>query len=321
MLKVAGKLPVSVKLLYEGEEEIGSPGLTAWLPQNKERLACDLVLVSDTSMLGPGQPSIDYGLRGLTYCQVDLKGPAGDLHSGGFGGAVANPINVLAGLLAALKDENQRVTIPGFYDDVLDLDEQERANFGTLPEGSAEVLADSGAPATCGEAGFTTAQRLGARPSLDANGIWGGFSGTGAKTVLPAEAGMKVSMRLVPNQDPQTISDLFRAHLEKIVPETVKMTITDLHNGHPFLCPLSEPALQKAAQSLTEVFGKKCLFVRGGGSIPIVAEMARELKRPVVLMGFGLLSEQAHAPNEHFDLGNFHLGLKASLTYLRRLAD
>lgn len=321
MLKLEGKLPVSIKFLFEGEEEVGSEALTAWLPGNKDLLACDVVLVSDSSMIAKGQPSINYGLRGLIYFQVDLETATGDLHSGSFGGGVANPINVLAELLASMKDENNRVTIPGFYDDVLEITAEEQANYALLPEGTAELLASSGAEMAYGEAGYTTAQRISARPTLDANGIWGGFSGEGAKTVLPARAGLKVSMRLVPNQDPKKIAALFKDYVEKHTPKAARLKITEMHGGRWFMCPLTEPALRKGAASLEEVYGKQCLFTREGGSIPIVADMAAVLKKPVVLMGFGLNSEQAHAPNEHFDLENFQRGIKTSLLYLHKLAQ
>ncbi len=320
LLKTDGVLPVSIKLLFEGEEEVGSPALTAWLPDNRERLACDLILVSDTSMLAKDQPSICYSLRGLAYFQVDVQAARGDLHSGSYGGGVANPINVLAEILASMKDEKGRVAIEGFYDDVLELTPEDLANYAKLPEGTEDLIRETGVPAVRGEEGFSTAQRLGARPTLDANGIWGGFSGEGAKTVLPAKAGMKVSMRLVPNQDPQKINGLFKAHLKKVTPPSVRIHATEMHGGRSFLCPLTEPALQKAAAAMREVYGKECLFTREGGSIPVIADMAASFGKPVVLMGFGLNSENAHAPNEHFDLDNFFCGIKTGLIYLNKLA-
>lgn len=321
LLKTEGKLPVSIKLLFEGEEEVGSPALTAWLPANQERLKCDLILVSDTSMLAKDQPSICYSLRGLAYFQVDVQAAKGDLHSGSYGGGLANPVNVLAEILASMKDDKNRVAIEGFYDDVLELTPEDLANYKKLPEGTEELLRETGAPAACGEEGYTTAQRLAARPTLDANGIWGGFSGEGAKTVLPAKAGMKVSMRLVPNQDPQKINALFKAHVKKVTPPSVKINVTEMHGGRSFICPLTEPALQKAAAAMKEVFGKDCLFTREGGSIPVIADMAASFRKPVVLMGFGLNSENAHAPNEHFDLDNFYCGIKTCLIYLKKLAE
>jgi len=321
ILKNEGQLPVSVKMVFEGEEEVGSEALTKWLPQHADLLACDVVLVSDSSMLSKGQPSINYGLRGLVYFQVEVEAAKGDLHSGTFGGAVANPINELAKILAALKDKKNRVKIPGFYDDVLALSEEELANYAKLPEGTKDLIKSTGAPKACGEKGFTTAQRTSARPTLDANGIWGGYMGEGAKTVLPSKAGMKVSMRLVPNQDIDKITKSFTDYVKKLTPKCVRLTITPMHGGHWFICPLTEPMLQKAAAALQEVFGKECLFTREGGSIPIVADMAAILKKPVVLMGFGLNSEQAHAPNEHFDLDNFHNGIKATLLCYYKLAQ
>jgi acetylornithine deacetylase/succinyl-diaminopimelate desuccinylase-like protein len=319
LFKVNGGLPVSVKLIFEGEEEMGSESITAWLPEHADMLACDVIVVSDSSMLAKGQPSINYGLRGLAYFQIDMEAANGDLHSGTFGGAVANPINVLAELLAKLHDADNRVTIPGFYDDVLPISAEEKANYAKLPEGTEELLASTGAPRAFGETGFTTAQRTSARPTLDANGIWGGFAGEGAKTVLPAKAGAKVSMRLVPNQDLKKVTAAFRKHVEKLAPDAVRIKVTEMHGGRWFMCPLTEPAIVTAAAALKEVFGKECLFTREGGSIPIVADMAAIMKKPVVLMGFGLNSEQAHAPNEHLDLENFHLGIKTALVYLNKL--
>ncbi|MDP8223581.1 MAG: dipeptidase [Candidatus Lernaella stagnicola] len=319
LLKLRGELPVNIKILFEGEEEVGSPALTEWLPDNKDLLDCDVILVSDSSMIAKGQPSISYGLRGLAYFQLEMEAADGDLHSGSYGGAVANPLNELAKLLTSMKDDDHHITIEGFYDDVIDVTEEEQANYAKLPNGDERVLEETSAPALVGEAGFTTAERLGARPTLDANGIWGGFQGEGAKTVLPAKAGLKVSMRLVPNQDPHKIGELFRRHVEKHTPPSVKVKIIEMHGGFPFLCPLTEPALRKAAEAMEEVYGAECVFTREGGSIPIIADMARMMTKPVVLMGFGLNSEQAHAPNEHFDLDNFVKGIKTSLVYLNKL--
>jgi acetylornithine deacetylase/succinyl-diaminopimelate desuccinylase-like protein len=319
LLELEGALPVTVKLLIEGEEEVGSPALTAWLTDNVGRLDCDLVVVSDSSMMGKNQPSMSYGLRGLAYFVVDMEAAKGDLHSGSYGGGVANPINELAKLLTTMKDDNHHVTIEGFYDDVIELTEEELANYANLPDGAERVLEETGAPAISGEAGYSTAQRLGARPTLDSNGIWGGHAGQGAKTVLPAKAGMKVSTRLVPNQDPHKIGELFRAHVAKHTPPTVTATVTELHGGHPFICPLTEPALQTAAAAMQEVFGGTCAFTREGGSIPIIADIARMIEKPVVLMGYGLNSEQAHAPNEHFDLENFVKGTQTNIVYLKKL--
>jgi len=321
LLRKKGELPVSVKLIFEGEEEIGSNALGKWLPGHKDLLACDLVVVSDSSMIAKGRPSIQYGLRGLVYFQGEVEGPAGDLHSGSFGGGVANPINVLAGILDSMKDENNKVTLPGFYDDVLPLTDEELANYAKLPYDEAEFLKATGAEATFGETGYTSLQRMSARPTLDANGIWGGFQGEGAKTVLPAKAGLKVSMRLVPNQDPHKIADAFRAHIAKVAPKAARVKVIEFHGGLPFICPLDEPALQKAAAALKTVYGKDCLFSREGGSIPIVADINAALHKPVVLMGFGLNSENAHAPNEHFDLENFVGAIKTSLVYLQLLAE
>ena len=321
MLKTGGGLPVSVKLLFEGEEEIGSESLTPWVPKNAEKLACDIMLISDGGMIAKGQPSIDYGLRGLVYFQVDLEAATGDLHSGSYGGSIANPINVLAAILASMKDKQNRIKIEGFYDDVLPVSDEEKANFARLPHKDRTFLKTTGAPKLYGEKGYSTLERISARPTVEANGIWGGYMGEGAKTVLPAKAGMKVSMRLVPNQDPKKIGELFRKHVEKVAPKAVRVKINEFHGGPPFICLLTEPALQKAAAALTEVYGKECLFSREGGSIPIVADFSAALKKPVVLMGFGLHTENAHAPNEHFDLDNFRKGIKTSLVYMRKLAE
>jgi acetylornithine deacetylase/succinyl-diaminopimelate desuccinylase-like protein len=325
LIKVHGGLPVGVKLLFEGEEEVGSEGLTKWLPENQELLACDLVLVADTAMLGKGKPSITYGLRGLLYFQVEVTAAAKDLHSGSFGGGVANPINVLAAMIARLHDEGHRVTVPGFYDDVLPITTAETANYARLPEGTEELLAASGAPAAFGEKGFTTAQRITCRPTLDCNGIWGGFAGKGPKTVLPATAGMKISMRLVPNQNRAAISAAFDAYINNLAQDighgAVNVTVTEMHGGNWFICPLEEPTLQMAAAAMSEVFGVQCLFTREGGSIPIVADMAAIMGKPIILMGLGLHDENAHAPNEHFDLENFVLGIKAALLFFQKLAS
>jgi acetylornithine deacetylase/succinyl-diaminopimelate desuccinylase-like protein len=321
VLRETGSLPVSIKLLFEGEEEVGSEALGKWLPAHKDLLACDVLLISDGGMIAKGQPSIDYGLRGLVYMQVEVEAAKSDLHSGSFGGAVANPINVLADILTSMKDKKNRVKIAGFYDDVLPISPEEKANYAKLPHSDKQFLKDTGAPKLFGEKGYTTLERKSARPTLDANGIWGGFAGEGAKTVLPARAGAKVSMRLVPNQDPKKISDAFRAHVAKVAPKAVRVKVSEFQGGLPFICPLTDPALQKAAQALTMVFGKECLFGREGGSIPIVADFSALLKAPVVLMGFGLPNENAHAPNENFDLDNFSKGIKSSIAYMHLLAE
>jgi len=321
ILRDKGELPVTVKMIFEGEEEIGSPSLAEFIAANRERLACDVVLVSDTSMYAKGTPSIQYGLRGLVYFQVDVEAAKGDLHSGSYGGGVADPINVAAQILASMHDENHRIAIDGVYDDVLELTPEDQKAYDALPYSEDDFLDETGAPTTYGEKGFSPPVRMSARPSLDANGIWGGFAGEGAKTVLPAKAGFKVSMRLVPNQDPQKIAAAFRKHVEKVAPDAVRVKITEFTSGPPFICPLDEPALQKAAQALARVFGKDCLYTREGGSIPIVSEIAAALSSPVILMGFGLNSENAHAPDEHFDLDNFVAGIKTSIVYLHLLAD
>jgi len=311
-LQTSGRCPVNVKYLIEGEEEIGSDHLGAYLASHKRQLACDAVVVSDTAMFGPGVPSICVGLRGLAYLQVDVRGTSRDLHSGSFGGAVINPANALTGMLAGLKNSKGKITIPGFYDRVRKLTAAERKGFATLPHSDASFKRAIGAPALWGEAGHTTLERLWARPTLDINGMWSGFTGEGAKTVIPAEAHAKISMRLVPDQSPDEIATLATRHLMKIAPPAVKVTVQRLHGGQPWIAPADHPALVAAGRALHRAFGKKPVFVREGGSIPVVADFSRLLKVPCVLMGIGLNDDNLHAPNEKLELDNFYRGNEAA---------
>ncbi len=308
-LKAHGKLPVNVKFLIEGEEEVGSDNLDAFIAENGERLRADAVVVSDTAMFDRDLPTITYGLRGIVFFQIDLEGPNSDLHSGSFGGAVANPGGVLARILAAMKDDNGRVTIPGFYDDVAPLSDREREIYRSLPFDEDRYKKELGVEALSGEEGFSTLERVWARPTFEINGLLSGFTGEGAKTVLPARAMAKVSMRLVPDQDPDQIATLFEQHLRALCPPTVQLRLTRMQGGKPCLVPIEHPAVQAGARALEKGFGRAPVFIREGGSIPVVATFSDLLKIPTVLLGFGLPNENAHAPNEHLDLSNFRRGI------------
>ena len=308
-LKATGTLPVNLKFLIEGEEEVGSEDLDPFIQKQRDMLRSDAAVISDTSMFDRDLPTITYGLRGLVYFQVDLEGSNTDLHSGSFGGALANPAMVLAKLLAAMKDERGRVTIPGFYDDVRPLAEEERRAYRALPFDEPRYVKDLGAPALAGEEGYSTLERVWARPTFEVNGLISGFTGEGAKTVLPAAASAKVSMRLVADQDPDRIAALFEKQVRAICPPTVRLKVTRMHGGKPCLVPMDHPAVQAAARALEKGFGKKPVFIREGGSIPVVATFSEVLKVPTVLVGFGLPDENAHAPNEKLDLSNFRRGI------------
>lgn len=303
-------LPCNIKFMIEGEEEVGSNNLGIFLDENKDRLKADVVLISDTSMISLDTPSIDTGLRGLAYMEVEVTGPNRDLHSGVYGGAVANPATILAKMIASLHDENNHVTIPGFYDGVLELSPAERENLNKAPFDEAEYKKDLGVDELWGEKGYTTIERTGIRPTLEVNGIWGGYTGEGAKTVLPGKAFAKISMRLVPNQDWVKISDLFKAHIEKIAPKSVKVKVTAHHGGSPYVTPTDHLAFKAASQAIAATFGKEPIPVRGGGSIPIVALFEKVLGLKTVLMGFGLDSDNLHSPNEKYDLANFYKGIE-----------
>jgi acetylornithine deacetylase/succinyl-diaminopimelate desuccinylase-like protein len=311
-MKENGRLPVNMKFLIEGEEEVGSANLDKYVDANKSALQADVVVISDSPMFDRGIPSICYGLRGLAYFQLDLRGTKSDLHSGSFGGAVANPAMVLAQVLAQMKDRGGRIKIPGFYDDVVPLRPEEREEFARLPFKEKKFRQDLGAPKLFGETGYSTLERIWARPTFEVNGLLSGFTGEGAKTVLPAIAMAKVSMRLVPNQDPKKIGDLFEAYVKKITPKTVDLKLTRMHGGKPWMTAFDNPFVQAAGRAIEKGFGQRPVFNREGGSIPVVATFQEELGLPCVLFGVGLPDENAHAPDEKLDLGNFHNGIIAS---------
>lgn len=320
-MMATNSLPCNVKFMIEGEEEVGSPNLGPFVAQNREKLKADVILISDTAMIANDVPSIDTGLRGLSYLEVQVVGANRDLHSGVYGGAVANPINVLARMIASLHDEQGRITIPGFYDDVLELSADERARINEAPFDLEAYKKDLGIDDVQGEAGYTTLERTGTRPTLDCNGIWGGYTGEGAKTVLPSKASAKISMRLVPNQSSEAITELFTKHFLSLAPKSVKVTVTPHHGGEPYLTPLDSPAYKAAEQALEESFGKKPVPTRGGGSIPIVALFEKELGLKTVLMGFGLDSDALHSPNEHYGLFNFYKGIETIPLFFKHFAE
>ena len=319
-LKTKGELPVNVKFLIEGEEEIGSGSLEAFIKKNKKLLKCDTVLISDTSMYAPGIPTINYGLRGLCYMEIELTGPNRDLHSGSFGGGIANPINELAKLISKLQDKNGKITIPEFYKDVKPLSKKERENYKKLKFSDIGLMKEYGVKELQGEKGYSTLERLSGRPTLDCNGIVGGFTGEGAKTVLPSKASAKISMRLVPNQDPKKIAKLFEKYVKTLVPKSVKIKVKDLHGGLPIVMSLNDKAIAAAAHAVSKAFGKETVYTREGGSIPIVVEFSKQLKAPVVLMGLGLETDNIHSPNEHFPIKNFELGILSSIYFLDEYA-
>jgi len=303
-------LKCNVKFLIEGEEEIGSPSLPAFCKANKDLLNADIILVSDTSIIARDIPSITTGLRGLAYWEVEVEGPNRDLHSGLFGGAVANPINVLAKLIANMTDDDNHITIPGFYDDVIEVSDVERKLMGKAPYNEAAYKKSIGVDELQGEAGYTTNERTGIRPSFDVCGIWGGYTGEGAKTVLPSKAYAKISTRLVPNQNHDKIADLFKAHFEKIAPDCVNVKVTPLHGGQGYVCPIDIPAYKAADKAYEKVYGKKPVPVRSGGSIPIISSFEDILGMKSILMGFGLESDAIHSPNENFPVEQFLKGIE-----------
>ena len=320
LMKQEGKLPVNVKLIIEGEEEIGSPNLAGFVRENADLLACDAVVISDTPMYDYDMPSITYGLRGLAYFEVHVRGADRDLHSGMFGGAVANPINALCSLIGGMKDEKNRITLPGFYDTVRDVTPEERESLARLPYDAAEFERMIDIPATVGEEGYTDLERLWARPTLDVCGIWGGYTGEGAKTVLPSEATAKISMRLVAHQNPDDVARQLKEYLDANAPEGVTVTMTDLHGGDPALTPTDTPVVRAGLQALRKAFGTEPFLIRNGGSIPIVTDLENILEAPVVLIGFGLPDQNAHAPDEKMNLANYHRGIRTSALFLREFA-
>jgi acetylornithine deacetylase/succinyl-diaminopimelate desuccinylase-like protein len=319
-LKQTGRLPVNMKFILEGEEEVGSEHLDDFIKAHKEELSADVVIISDSPMFARGVPSICYGLRGLVYFQLDLRGSSTDLHSGSFGGAVANPAFVLAQMIAQMKDRSGRVKIPGFYDDVQPLQEAERQAWASLPFNEKKYRKDFGIPKVYGESGYSTLERTWARPTLEVNGMLSGFTGEGAKTVLPAVAMAKISMRLVPNQDPNKIADLFQKYVEDVVPKTVELKITRMHGGKPWMTSFDNPFVQAAGRAIEKGFGRAPIFTREGGSIPVVSTFQEELGLPSVLFGVGLPDENAHAPNEKLDVSNFHNGIIASAFLYQEVA-
>jgi acetylornithine deacetylase/succinyl-diaminopimelate desuccinylase-like protein len=306
--------------MIEGEEEIGSVSLWEFVNANKARLKADALVVSDTSMLAKGVPSITYALRGLNYYQIEIIGAAQDLHSGVFGGAAPNPITILCELFAKLHDKNLRVAVPGFYDDVAKLSPAERKALNSLPWKGSEFRKTVGAPGLDGEKGFSIVEQLWTRPTLELNGIWGGYTGEGAKTVIPSKAYAKISTRLVPKQDPARIAKLVERHIRKLLPKSVTCNFEVLSMGKPWVAPYSDPIFQKAIHALESGFGKKAVFIREGGSIPFVTQMHDTFKVPCVLMGFGLPDENAHAPDEHIALENYFGGIKAVALFYQQLA-
>ena len=310
-------LSCNVKFMIEGEEEVGSDNLGTFVKENKEKLKADVILISDTSLISLDQPSITAGLRGLSYMEVEVTGPNRDLHSGVYGGAVANPANVLSKMIASLLDEDGRVTIPGFYDKVDELTPAERKALNEAPFDLSEYKKELGIEEIKGEKGYTTLERTGIRPTLDVNGIWGGYTGEGAKTVLPAKAHAKISMRLVPHQDPQEITRLFTQHFISIAPKSVKVKVIAHHGGEPAVTPTDSAAFKAASKAFEEVWGKTPIPTRDGGSIPIVALFKKELGLDTVLMGFGLDTDALHSPNEHYGIKNFLIGIETIVAFYK----
>ncbi len=316
-----GSLPCNVKFMIEGEEEVGSSNLETFVKENKEKLAGDVVLISDTGIIAIDTPSITVGLRGLSYMEVEVTGPNRDLHSGIYGGAVANPINVLCTMIDSLTDENGHITIPGFYDKVEELSTTEREQMAKAPFSLEEYKSELGIDEVKGENGFTTNERTGIRPALDVNGIWGGYTGEGAKTVLPSKAYAKISMRLVPNQHSDEISDLFTAHFKAIAPDYVKVKVTAHHGGQPSVVKTDSLAYGAASKAFEEAWGKAPIPTRDGGSIPIVALFKEVLKVDVVLLGFGLDSDAIHSPNEHYGVFNYFKGIETIALFYKHFVE
>jgi acetylornithine deacetylase/succinyl-diaminopimelate desuccinylase-like protein len=318
--KTVGSPPVNLKYVIEGEEEIGSPSLDQWLRDHAQELDADVAVISDTAMLGPKTPSMVYGLRGLAYVEVEVVGPKRDLHSGQFGGAVLNPAHALCNMVAALHDGAGRITIPGFYDSVRSLSTEERQLLASIPFDDDAYENHTGAAGNWGEEGYTRIERLGARPTLDVNGIWSGWTGSGAKTVLPSVATAKISMRLVPDQDPHEVTRACSEYLVSLAPEGVDVKVTPLHGASPAIVDRELPAVQAAAKGYEEAFGREPVFTREGGTIPVVASLQTELGLPSILMGFGLPDDNLHAPNEKFRVENFTKGIEAVIVFLDALS-
>jgi acetylornithine deacetylase/succinyl-diaminopimelate desuccinylase-like protein len=320
-LNNGGSLPVNIKIIFEGEEEIGSEHLGAFVAQHKDLLKADVILISDSGMFAKGVPSVTYALRGLSYLEVEVTGPKSDLHSGSFGGSLHNPIQALSEMIASLHDKKGRITVKGMYDDVRPLIRAEREAFKKLPWNDKKYAKSLGLKELYGEAGFSTLERLWARPTLECNGIWGGYIGEGAKTVLPSKAFAKISMRLVPDQSSTKIAKLFEKHLKAIAPKTVTVKVRNLHGGEPAITPVDSPGVMAAVAALEKGFGKKPLYQREGGSIPIVVDFKKLLGIDSVLLGFGLPDENAHAPNEFINLKNFFGGIRTAAHYYSELPN
>ncbi len=321
IMRTDGAFPLNIKVILEGEEETGGESIEAFIPENRELLAADLAVVSDTSIIDAATPAIVYGLRGMVYAYLDVTGPGRDLHSGVFGGAVDNPINAAAHIIAALKDEAGAVQIPGFYERVRDLSSEEREAISRRPMTEAGWLAETGAPEVWGEPGFTLLERIGARPTLDVNGIRGGYTGEGAKTVLPSSVHCKISMRLVPDQDPDEIFRLLEAYVESVTPSSVTARLTLVHKAPATITDINEPGIASAQYAYREAFGAEPILMREGGSIPVVGEFQRHLGIQTVLMGFGLPDDRLHAPNERLFLPNFRRGVETMIRFYYDLAE
>ncbi|MBN1580979.1 MAG: dipeptidase [Anaerolineae bacterium] len=319
--QTTGTLPINVKCIFEGEEEVGSPNLGPFIRKHADLLASDVAIVSDTHILDKDVPSIVYALRGLSYLEVEITGPDHDLHSGMYGGAVQNPIHALCEMVAGLFDENGHITIPGFYSSVLELDDQERTELANIPFDRHKWLAESGTRVDWGEPNYTIIERTTARPTLDVNGIWGGYTGPGGKTVLPSKAFAKISMRLVPNQHPDEIARLLQTYLTKTAPPTVEVAVRYLSGGESAVVRRDSLAMQAAFQAYAESFGRKPIFVREGGSIPVVATFQQVLGIETILMGFGLPDDRLHSPNEKFHLPNFYRGIETSIRFIELLTQ
>ncbi|HEY4761120.1 MAG TPA: dipeptidase [Thermoguttaceae bacterium] len=320
-VKTNGKLPIKLKFLIEGEEEVGSSALEKYLPEHSKRLACNCVVISDGCQFAPGIPAITYGLRGITYYELRVMGPDRDLHSGSFGGAVTNPANALSAILAGLIDRHGKVQIPGFYDDVVPLGDRERKEFASLPFDERSFFEQIGVKAAIGEEGYTSLERRWARPTFDICGLWSGYQGEGAKTVLPSMAGAKISFRLVPNQDPAKVTAGLKRRLNELCPPGVRLEVIDMHAGKAVVVPLDSPYVEAAVRAIEHAFGRRPVFTREGGSIPIVADFAEKLKAETLLLGWGQDDDNTHSPNEKFSLADFHRGIKASARLWHELSN
>ncbi|MDF9800624.1 acetylornithine deacetylase/succinyl-diaminopimelate desuccinylase-like protein [Catalinimonas alkaloidigena] len=320
VMQEAGQLPCNVKFMLEGEEEVGSDHLPDFVKSNKEKLKADVILISDTDIIDNDNPSITVGLRGMSYMQVEVTGPNRDLHSGMYGGTVANPINVLCEMIASLKDEKGRITIPGFYDKIVELSQEEREEINKAPHNDEKYKKELGVDELEGEDGYTTLERIGIRPTLDVNGIWGGYISEGAKTVLPSKAYAKISMRLVPDQNHKEIDKLFADHLQAIAPKSVKVKVSSHHGGQPAVIPTDSTEIEAAKKAFTEAWGKEPVLTREGGSIPIVELFQKELKLDSVLMGFGLGEDAIHSPNESYGIYNYLKGIETITLFYKHYA-